>query len=492
MKTCWTRPGEVDGRGRALRYDFTLQLAPLHDAVGQALGTASVFSYVADVPDPVRQRRPVVFAFNGGPGSASIYLHLGGLGPWRVDFPTDLGQGLQSPPPPLLPHPDTLLDVADLVFIDPVGTGFGRAAPQAPAAALYGVEADAACFAQIVRQWLASAQRHSSPKFVLGESYGTQRAVFLAERLLHVEGIALDGVALLGQAVNVQETLDRHGNLDGALAGFAFQAATAWFHGRSAHGFASAHAATEAALAFAQGPYAQALIQGQRLPATDRLAMAQTLQGWTGVEAEVYLRNRLWLTKEAFLNALLRREGLALGRCDARYVAAEADPAAGETPTDPSMDRTRPGFVAAAAAYLESPPARVSEADGDTAEAVCLGGYRFRDEQAGAAWNWRESSPRGFMRFGQPSPFETYPYVGRLTQFMRQASQARLFIGTGLFDALTTVGAAEHLLCHYDLPLQRCEHRWYAAGHMMYTDPDACRALMQDLRRFVMPEPGQP
>jgi carboxypeptidase C (cathepsin A) len=492
MKTCWSRPGEVDCRGQTLRYDFSLQLVPLHDGSGQLLGTASVFSYVADAPAHVRERRPVVFAFNGGPGSASVYLHLGGLGPWRVDFPTDLRQGLQSPPPPLLPHPDTLLGVADLVFIDPVGTGFGRAASQAPAAALYGVEADAACFAQIVRQWLASGQRHGSPKYVLGESYGTHRAVFLAERLLHTEGIALDGVALLGQAVNVQETVDRHGNLDGALAGFAFQAATAWFHGRSAHAFASAHAATEAALAFAKGPYAQALVQGQRLAAGDLQAMARTLQGWTGVDAEVYERNRLWLTKEAFLNELLRREGLALGRCDARYVGADADPAAGETATDPSMDRTRPGFVAAAAAYLESSPVPVPDAGEGTGGVASPGGYRFRDDQAGAAWNWRESSPRGFMRFGQPSPFETYPYVGRLTQFMRQAPQARLFIGTGLFDALTTVGAAEHLLCHYDLPLERCEHRWYAAGHMMYTDPDACRALMHDLRRFVMPGHPRP
>jgi carboxypeptidase C (cathepsin A) len=486
MKTCWTRPSDGTFNGRPLRYDFSLRLASLQDDQGQALGTASVFSYVADLPESEREARPVVFAFNGGPGSASAYLHLGGLGPWRVDFPTDLRLGLSSPPPPLRPNPHALLDTADLVFIDPIQTGFGRAAPQAAAAALYSVLGDAAYFADIICQWLRLEQRLSSPKYLLGESYGTQRAVFLADRLLNTEGITLEGLVLLGQAVNVQETLDRHGNLAGALAGFAFQATTAWFHGRSAHRFDSADAVTEAALAFAYGPYAQALLHGQRLESADMQAMAQSLQGWTGVAADVYLRHRLWLTKEGFLQELQREQGLGLGRCDARYTAPEADIAAGEAQTDPSMDRTRPGFVAAVASHLGSDPEAVATAAGSPA---APGGYRLRDDQAGAAWTWRETPARGFMRFGQASPFETYPYVSRLTQFMRQAPAARLFIGTGLYDSLTTVGAAEHLLRHYDIPLGRAEHHRYPAGHMMYTDPAVCRQLMADLRGFVSAVP---
>lgn len=254
MKTCWTRPAEGLYNGCAIRYDFSLRLVELQDGQGQALGTASVFSYVANLPAPERARRPVVFAFYGGPGAASVYLHLGGLGPWRVDFPTDLRLGLQSPPPPLLANPEALVDVADLVFIDPIATGFGRAAPQANAAGFYSVEGDAAHFARIVCEWLSEEQRHGSPKYLLGESYGTQRAVFMADRLLNTEGITLEGMILLGQAVNVQEKLDRHGNLAGAVTGFAFQATTAWFHGRSAHKFASAHEAAEAALVFAYGP----------------------------------------------------------------------------------------------------------------------------------------------------------------------------------------------------------------------------------------------
>jgi carboxypeptidase C (cathepsin A) len=482
MKTCWSRPSEGTFNGRAVRYDFSLRLASLQDGSGQALGTSSVFSYVADLPAPERIRRPVVFAFNGGPGAASVYLHLGGLGPRRVDFPTDLRLGLQSPPPALMANPNAVLDVADLVFIDPIATGYGRAAPQASTSALYSVEGDAAYFARIVCEWLSQEQRHSSPKYLLGESYGTQRAVFMADRLLNTEGITLEGVVLLGQAVNVQETLDRHGNLDGAVAGFAFQAATAWFHGRCTRSFASAHQATEAALAFAYGPYAQALLQGQRLGSEDLNSMAQAMQDWTGVAKEVYLRNRLWLTKEAFLNEVLRGQGLSLGRCDARYTAPAIDAAAGESFTDPSVDRTRPGYTAAIAAYMQTDTETLAAAANEIGATVC---YRVRDDQAGSAWCWREASARGFMRFGQPSPFETYPYVGRLTQFMRQAPHARLFVGTGLFDSLTTVGAAEHLLRHYDLPLDRTEHRWYSAGHMMYTDPVACRQLADDLRRFM-------
>lgn len=462
--------------GRELSYEFVLECIQVADSSGRPAGTASVFSYIADLPVEEQCTRPVVFAFNGGPGSASLYLHLGGIGPKRVAIPTDLKEELFAPHFVLESSQHSLLDVADIVFIDPINTGYGRGAPDADLSEIYSVEGDARYFSNIIRHWINNAGRWNAPKYILGESYGTHRAVFLADILLNVHSIALDGVILVGQAINVQETLDRHGNLAGAIAGLEFKTATAWFHGKGAQDFSSVEDAVKAATAYSNGEFASALLKGNQISSDELTRVAKTLEGFTGIDANVYIKNRLWLTKGAFLKQLLESNCKTLGSLDSRYTGRVCDAAAGESDIEPSVERTKPGFVACGAQYFGAAGFPLDDE------------YRLSDSTAAKQWEWREANARGFMRFGKPSPFETYPYVSRLTQFLKQVEYARVFIATGIYDSLTTVGAAEHLLRHYAIPADRVASHHYPAGHMMYIDPNACRQLNDDLRSFICPK----
>lgn len=452
-------------------YTFSLDLVPVHGRTGRELGTSSVFSYIAE--PPASRNRPVVFVFNGGPGAASALLHLSGIGPKRMAIPADLGAGAR-PPYDLQDSPHSILDVADLVFIDPIGTGFGRVLPEADTDELFSIEGDARYFADIVTGWIARNDRWNSPKYVLGESYGTHRAPFLATALMGIRAVALDGIILIGQAVNVQETRDRPGNVTGAVANIPFMAATAWYHRAGSQSHETVHQAVDAAIDFAYEDFLPALSKGNLLAAEEVAAVAKRLEAITGIAAEVFVRNRLWLSKDAFRKELLASTDHVVGGNDARYVAPATDPVAAEAEFDPSSPGIFPGFTACATRYLHGELGIPFDDE-----------YRFFDETAPARWDWSDSGSAGSMGMGKPSPFHVYPYPARLTQFFKQVPHARLFIGTGVYDALTTVGAVEHLLRQYDLPLDQVTSRRYPAGHMMYTDEESSQMLTADLRVFL-------
>ncbi|MFJ7215050.1 S10 family peptidase [Amycolatopsis sp. NPDC098790] len=456
-----------------LEYTFALDLMPVRDRDGHALGTSSVFSYVANVPSERWPARPVVFIFNGGPGASSAFLHLSGIGPKRMAIPTDLSQGIR-PPYVVEDSTHSLLDTADLVFVDPVDTGFGRAFADVDTDELFSVEGDARYFADIITEWIARHDRWNSPKHVLGESYGTQRAPFLAAALMQLRPVPLDGIILLGQAINVQETRERPGNVVGAVAALPFQAATAWHHGLGSRQHRSVADAVDVALDFAYGDYAVALLKGNTLPDAQREIVAKQLETITGIRASYYLKKGLYVSKPEFLRELLAERGQVLGTNDSRYVAAATTKSAGEAEFDPSGTYLRPAFTAGASRYIHG-----------TLDVPFTTDYRLLDMNAVARWDWSDAGSNNFMQMGKPSPFHTYPYVARLTQFLKQAPEARVFIGTGYYDGLTTVGAVEHLLRQYDIPRDRVVSHRYAGGHMMYTDPESAVQLTTDLRAFL-------
>ncbi|MGH9171162.1 MAG: S10 family peptidase [Acidimicrobiales bacterium] len=460
--------------GRNLDYVFALDMLPVRDNGGVLVGSMSVFSYVADVAAGEEASRPVVFCFNGGPGSASAFLHMGGIGPKRVSLPADLTSGV-LPPYPLEDSVDCLLDVADLVFMDPVNTGYGRSLPDAETDDCYSIEGDARCFAESLQAWIERTGRFDSPKFLLGESYGTHRAPFMASALMEMQSVPLTGIVLLGQALNVQETSDRPWNVTGAIASLPYMVATARFHDKASRQFESVYEAVEEAVTFGHGEYALALHAGNRLSSVDSRHVAERLEEMTGIPAEYYLKNRLRIRKEEFRKELLKESGLVLGRNDSRYVLRAADRLAAELDFDPSSSYLMPAFNAGMARHLR--------------EALGLDGtqekYRLADQTASQRWEWGEAGSTGFMLMGKPSPFQVYPYPARLTRFLKQVPDARVFIGTGLYDSLTTVGAVEHLLRQCDLPAERITTGRYPAGHMMYTDPESSQMLTSDLRTFV-------
>jgi len=432
------------------------------EADGRIVADAWTFAYVRE---PVDRTRPVLFLFNGGPGCASMWLHLSGLGPWRADVPQDL-DAQASVSPALTESAHTLLDDVDLVFIDPATTGFSRLADGAEPADISGVERDAALTAQVIGRWLRRHGRLGSPVALLGESYGTVRAPLTATAL-RASGILVTRIALLGQCLNAQETNQRAGNAAGYVAALPFLAATAWFHGRSAHGEKTLDDVTRAAHAFAVRDYTLAL--GESHPAA---AVVDTLAGFTGLTPMQLRERRLRVDKEEFRRLLLADRGRTVGLTDARYTVATGSDR--EPWVDAAEVQLDPIFTAALHELLTGPLGLREERE-----------YRVA-VPAHAQWNYLEASAlRRFDASPMPSPFAVFDYPAHLSALFRADARARVFIGTGHFDALTTVGAVEHLKAQYGLPADRLVERRYAAGHMMYSDPASLAALSADLRAFL-------
>lgn len=456
-------------------FSYTARVARIEvtDEAGERLGDAYTFAYLAHTDQHFRDR-PVVFLFNGGPGSSSQWLHLGGLGPRRVAIPTDLARGA-LPPYCVEDSPATLLGAADLVFVDPLGTGLSIAASAEAQSRVYSVIGDARQFAKIVSGWLQQEHRFGSPVYILGESYGTVRAPFLARELLHgANPAALSGIILLGQAVNLQETAQRPGNITANVAALPFMAAVAWYHGVGGSEYSSAEQATSAALHYAFGDYATLLFQGSTAPPDQLAQAAARLEALTGITAQTWLQKRLRLSKDEYRRLVLRDRNQVTGSNDARYAALAEDDKIGEYFVDPASSRVSPAFAASMDSYL------YRELGVDTSAR-----YRGIDTKAYAEWQWSDGGTPGRHETGNASPFDAFRYVSTLTAYLKEVIDCRLFVGTGYYDSLTTIGAAHHLITQYGLPQDRVTKGWYEAGHMMYTDPRSAVDLRRDLQAFV-------
>jgi carboxypeptidase C (cathepsin A) len=458
-------------------YRCMLDLETVRDGNGRVVGTASVFSYTADIPSR-SAARPVLFAFNGGPGSSSVFLHFSGLGPLYAPVP-DAPSAARSGSHQLRESTSSLLPVADVVFIDPVNTGFGRFLPGADPGDCYSVDGDARCFADLVLAWTARHGRWDSPKYLLGESYGTIRAPMLANTLLTKAALPVDGILLVSQATNVLDAWDRPGNAAGAIAGLPTKAVTGWFHGLASKDATSVDEVFDLAMDYAYGEFATALMKVNLLTDTELSAVARRLEQLTGLDADIYVRNRLWVTNRDFCAQLLAGSGRRLSRADARYTSPASNPALHENAFDPQDTRITPVYAAGARQHLH-----------EQFDVPADHEYRLSDPGA-AAWDytgdaWVDAAPKVHT-----SPFVQFVYPARIAQYLKQVPQARLFVAAGHYDTMATTGMAEHLLRQYDLPLRQVTSRRYPAGHMMYTDALSRRQLVDDLRAFLVPPAAQ-
>ncbi|URW75710.1 peptidase S10 [Sphingomonas donggukensis] len=425
---------------------------------------AAIFSvaYVKDGRDP---NRPVTFLFNGGPGSGSVWLHMGAFGPKRVAIPSDARDD-GAPPYPIVANPDSLLDVTDLVFIDPVGTGFSHVLGKTDAKDFYGVTQDAKSVAQFIRLWLNENGRWNAPKYLGGESYGTTRSAAVLNQL---EGtyndVSLNGVILISTVLDFAAGADTPGNEMTYILNLPSMAATAAFHGKG--GFAGQPAASVVAQArtWATGPYAAALLKGNALPATERTAIRRDLSRYTGI-SEGYLEQAdLRVTPGRFYKELLRDRGLTVGRLDSRYTGKDFD-AAGETPdNDPSFYGIDGGYTAAINAYAR-------------------GDLNYRTDRSyvtigslGGSWDWRLGGGRDNDVY-----MNVAPYIGKA---LRENAGLRIFVGQGWYDFATPFFAAEYALSRTGYDPARIQFEYYDAGHMMYVRDQDRAKLTRDIRAFI-------
>jgi carboxypeptidase C (cathepsin A) len=452
--------------GKKLDYTVTAGILVLKDEDEKEgeKAKASVFyiAYSLDgVEDPAQ--RPITFSFNGGPGSSSIWLHLGILGPKRV-LMDDEGHPL-DPPYRLVSNDFTLLDKTDLVFIDPVSTGFSRAVPGEKAEQFHEVKKDIESVGDFIRLWMTRNQRWASPKFLIGESYGTTRAAGLAGYLHQRHGMYLNGVMLVSSVLNFQTADFNPGNDLPYILFLPTYAATAWYHKKLDKDLQKDLRKTlDEVERFAMNEYTLALMQGAKLPEAERQHIAGKLARYTGLSVDYILRTDLRIHIHRFCKELRRDEGLVVGRLDSRITGFDRD-SAGELPeADPSYSAIHGPYGSALNDYVR----RELDFEFDLPYEILAPIY--------LNWKYGEYENR---------------YLN-VAENLRQAFQLhpalKVIVCNGYFDMATPYLATEYTFDHIELPAEQRRNismAYYQAGHMMYIHRPSLEKLKGDLAGFI-------
>jgi carboxypeptidase C (cathepsin A) len=447
--------------GRSLAYMATPGHLTIRNADGEP--TASMFYVAYTVPSAGRPR-PVTFLFNGGPGSATMWLHMGSFGPMKVDAATP--ETVAGPPFRYGPNPDTLLDVSDLVFIDAPTTGLSRPLGKAEPKDFFGVDKDLDAFTRTIQRYLTKYNRWNSPKFIIGESYGTTRAAGLSQKLLD-QGVQLNGITFVSTVFNFA---DFQG--DQSLVNFfPTLAANAWYHGKINPKPELRPFLAEAS-AFASGPYAAALQKGNAISDEERQSIAQQMSHFLGISTGYILQSNLRINDDRFRRELLRDRHQIIGRIDSRYVGTEADNAGAGTSYDPQASAITGAFVGALNDYLlRDLGYKTDLVYRPNNYAAIYGGPD--------GWSFEHKSPDGDQQIADTSV--------DLANAMRQNPRMKILSVNGYYDLATPFHGAEYEFGHLALEPQlqsNIRYTYYEAGHMMYTDPASAHQLKADLAAF--------
>ena len=400
-------------------------------------------SYTLNDADPIT--RPVTFCFNGGPGSPSIWLHMGLVGPRIIDIGEVDGE-LARPPYRLIDNAHTLLRATDLVVIDAMSTGYSRVATGKKPTDWHGWKADVAQFTELIRLWCTREDRWMSPKFILGESYGTVRAASVAQKLQDDFGLYLNGLILLSSVLDFGSQDFENPRWDEASINFLpSYAAIAWYHGK--HPGRTLPEVLDEAEAFADERYRLALAKGRRLDAAERAEVAKILARLTGLSVDYVERTRLRIEHARFCAELLRDQGLLVGRIDGRFTGPAASGIEEEMSSDPSGDLTIGAYTSALHHYLRHELASTEEMNYQVAAELWK------------TWSYRE--------------FEGRPVnvTDQLERAMRANPALRVRIEYGYYDLATPYFSAKDMVDHLKLPeeaFDRFEHAFFETGHMPY------------------------
>ena len=448
-------------RGGTLVYTVTPGHLTIRNDEGEPI--ASMF-YVAYTAAPTNTPRPVTFLFNGGPGSSSMWLHLGSFGPMKID--ASVPQMERPAPFRMVPNPDTLLDISDLVFIDAPTTGLSRTLGKAETKDLVGVDHDLDAFTRTIQRYLTVYGRWNSPKFIIGESYGTLRAAGLSH-LLADRGVQLNGITLVSTVLDIGQLFGSYDQ--GYINMLPTFAAAAWYHDRVANKPPLETFLTDARN-FARGRYASALQQGTRLGPDERQAVAAEAARFTGLTPAYILANNLRVDPDRFRKELLRSDGRIIGRLDARFTGSSPDLAAEGADYDPQDKAISGAWVALINDYLFR----------DLGYKTPLSYRPNNYSGVFSLWDWKHSRDGGRPQMAADTSVD-------LAAAMRENPNLKLLSVNGLYDLATPFAGAEYDLGHMALgpvELQNIRYTYYPAGHMMYIDPASARQLKADLANF--------
>ena len=443
-----------------LAYSATVGMMPLKDEQGEILAQIFYTAYTLDGDD--RAARPLIFVFNGGPGSASIWLHMGALGPKRVDMGA---QGFMPPPPfQLIDNAHTWLDLGDLVFIDPVGTGYSRAADPDDNKKYWGLAADLEAVGEFIRLYLSRSQRWTSPLYLAGESYGTTRAAGLAGHLID-RGIAFNGILLLSTVMNFQTLRFTKGNDLPYHLYLPSYCATAWYH-KALSDEMQARALPELleeVMRWSEEVYTVALAKGDRIAGEEREALAAQLSAYTGLSQRFILGADLRINIMSFCKELLRDDKRAVGRLDSRFVGIMASAEGQNFDFDPSMHAIVPPYTAVFNQFVREQLGYESDLN-----------YEILSFKVNENWQY----PGGEF----PDTSEGLRAAFAKNPFMR------VLVAQGYFDLATPFMAAYYSLEHMGLDATlrgNISIHQYEAGHMMYLHEASLAKLKADVAAFL-------
>jgi carboxypeptidase C (cathepsin A) len=458
---------DITINGQTIHYRATAGLMPLLDDYGKSKASIFYIAYekleqAADGTwkrvDP--QSRPLTFSFNGGPGSSSVWLHMGTLGPRRVVF-GDEGEAL-PPPAKLADNEHSWLDLTDIVFIDPVSTGFSRANEGENASQFHGLSEDATAVADFIRLWISRNDRWLSPKYLIGESYGTTRAAALSGELQDRLGIYLNGITLVSMVLNFQTLSFDNGNDTAYWLFLPTYTATAFHHKKLAPPLdADLEKTLAEARRFARDEYLPILARGDAISKEEREAFATKLAGFLGVSKDFVLRCDLRVPIGPFTKELLRDQSRTVGRLDSRYKGVDRSDATATFEYDPSMSAILGPYTAAVNAYVRG------------------------------ELNW-ESDVNYEILTGRVRPWKTQDgrYVDvseTLRASMSKNPSLKVWVANGYFDLATPFFASEYTVDHMGLdPMLRgnVSMTYYKGGHMMYVRKEDLAGIKKDAVRF--------
>jgi carboxypeptidase C (cathepsin A) len=465
--------GEVTIGGQAIKYRATAGTYQLKDDAGKPKADLFFVAYEKS-PRPESAddaaKRPVTFGFNGGPGAASVWLHLGTAGPRRVKL-TDKGEA--TPPPyRTVDNEYSWLDATDLVFIDPVGTGYSRAAAGEDPKQFYGVEEDLRWVAEFIRLYTTRNGRWPSPKFLAGESYGTTRAAGLSRHLLESQGIALNGIVLVSSVLDFQTIRFGPGNEVPYPLYLPSYAAIAYYHKKLPADLQNGDLphALKAAEEFAANGYTVALAKGSALSADERVDVAEQVAKYTGLAVETVLKANLRVDPDLFRKSILNEQSKVVGRYDARLAGFDPDPLGRDPDHDPSFNQ----FFAAYAGAFNDYARRTLKWETDATYDVLSGRVN--------PWNFGRAG-NGYLTVADD-----------LEDAMKKSPHTKLMVCSGVYDLATpywaTVSTVRHLRLSPELRKNVTE-TFYPGGHMLYHEAGSLRQLHENVGAFIAGATGR-
>lgn len=454
--------------GESIRYTATVGWLILKNDKGEPHAR---FGYTAYTRDGVQSsaQRPVTFAFNGGPGSSSVWLHMGILGPRRV-VATDEGF---TPPPPYerVNNEFSVLDVTDLVMVDPVGTGFSKPLGNGDSKSFWGVDQDIQSVAAFIKQYVTLHGRWASPKYILGESYGGVRSAGLVWHLQSRHNMNFNGVILVSPFLNMGSGIDGVNADMPHVLFLSTLAATAWFHGALENRPADLATFVQEVEQFAYDEYAPALMQGYTLDKDTKRAVAEKLAGYTGTRPSYWMKANLRVSHQQFLQELKREEKLIVGRIDSRFIGPSVNPLGETMDYDPFFPSVGPAYTAAFFDYL------YSDLQFDPNETYVISAF-------GINWDWAHKPPSG-------GPGIAIPWADLrpdLAMAMTTNPGLHVLVQQGYYDVATPIGATRHDIRHLNVTKEareRIRMAYYEAGHMMYLHEPSMRQFREDLASFI-------